>query len=159
MQSRLIALFVLLFAALAVAQDPGTKQALLMSEDRRQLQSKFSTCQAKIYPNPALAPADAQLQMEQINKEILNLSSAVLEFEGDRYRSWASEYGNSGASARNMLQKLEAQLAKLKSMKVPVAGPFKRPDLDASQQTLNAIRGALELDEEMTRMIKQFRRR
>jgi hypothetical protein len=159
MQPRFLALFALLFAALAVAQDADTKKFLLLSEDRRQLQSKFSTCQGKIYPNPALAPADAQLQMEQINKEILNLSAAVLDFEGDRYRSLSSDFGNSGASVRNMLQKLEAQLAKLRSMKVPVAGPFKRPDLDASQQTLNAMRGALELDEELTKMLKQYRRR
>lgn len=170
MKHKFITFFSVLLAALAVAQDSDATQLALMTEERRQLQGKFSTCQGKIYPNPDLAPADAQLQMEQINKEILKLSSSVQDFESGRYRVWANEsfwtvrtksgktvsYWSSGPSAKFLLQKLDAQLAKLKSMKVPVAGPFKRPDLNASQQTLDAIRGALELDSEVTRMVKQY---
>jgi hypothetical protein len=170
MQPRLLALFALLFANIAMAQDSDSTQLALMAEERRQLQGKFSSCQAKIYPNPDLATADAQLQMEQLNKEILKLSTSLQDFEAGRYRVWANEsfwivrtksgksvsYWNSGPSAKFVLQKLDAQLTKLKSMKVPVAGPFKRPDLNATQQTLDAIRGTLELDVEVMRMVKQY---
>jgi hypothetical protein len=170
MLPRLLALFALLFVNIAMAQDTDSSKFALMSEERRLLQGKFSSCQAKIYPNPELAPADAQLQMEQLNKEILNLSSAVQDFETGRYGIWANEafwtvrsksgrtvsYWSSGPSAKFVLQKFDAQLKKLKTMKVPVAGPFKRPDLNASQQTLDAIRTTLELDAEVTRMAKQY---
>jgi hypothetical protein len=165
-----VTLLSLLCSALSVAQDSDSTQLALMVEERRQLQGKFSSCQAKIYPNPDLAPADAQLQMEQLNKEILKLSTSLQDFESGRYRVWANEsfwtvrtksgksvsYWNSGPSAKFLLQKLDAQLTKLKSIKVPVAGPFRRPDLNTSQQTLDAIRATLDLDLEVTRMIKQY---
>lgn len=170
MKINFLALLSILCSALSVAQDSDATQLALMVEERRQLQGKFSSCQAKIYPNPDLAPADAQLQMEQLNKEILKLSTSLQDFETGRYRVWANEsfwtvrtksgktvsYWNSGPSAKFVLQKLDAQLTKLKSIKVPVAGPFKRPDLNTTQQTLDAIRATLELDIEVTRMVKQY---
>jgi hypothetical protein len=170
MKLKIASVAAILAASITFAQDSDSSQNSLMSEERRLLQGKFSSCQAKIYPSPDLAPADAQLQMEQINKEILQLSSTLQKFEDGRYRVWANEsywiirtksgktvsYWNSGPSARFVIQKLDAQLTKLKSMKVPVAGPFKRPDLNSSQQTLDAIRTTLELDAEVTRMIKQY---
>ncbi|MEY3392903.1 MAG: hypothetical protein RLZZ322_1752 [Verrucomicrobiota bacterium] len=170
MKLRLVTSLAIFFSALALGQESDSARLALMSEERRQLQGKFSSCQAKIYPNPDLATADAQLQMEQINKEILKLSSSLQDFEVGRYRVWANEsfwivrttsgktvsYWNSGPSAKFWLQKLDAQLVKLKSMKVPVAGPFKRPDLNTSQQTLDAIRATLELDTELVRMSKQY---
>jgi hypothetical protein len=170
MKINFLALLCFLCSALSVAQDSDATQLALMVEERRQLQGKFSSCQAKIYPNPDLAPADAQLLMEQLNKEILKLSTSLQDFETGRYRVWANEsfwtvrtksgktvsYWNSGPSAKFVLQKLDAQLTKLKSIKVPVAGPFKRPDLNTTQQTLDAIRATLELDIEVTRMVKQY---
>ena len=67
-----------------------------------------------------------------------------------------TSYWSAGPSAKFALQKLSAQLTKLKSLRVPVAGPFKRPDLNTSQQTLDAIRATMELDVEIVRMAKQY---
>ena len=142
----------------------------LIMEDRRVLQGRFAVVQAKIYPNPDLAPADAQLQMEEINKEIDKLAQRTISFEAGRFTVWNSEsywtvklksgrtssYWNAGPSAKFALQKLDAQLTKLKSLHVSVAGPFKRPDLNTSQQTLDAIRAAMDLDVEIARMAKQY---
>ena len=142
----------------------------LIIEDRRQLQGRFAVVQAKIYPNPELAPAEAQLQMEEINKEIDKLAQRTISFEANRFSVWNNEsywtvkmksgkttsYWSAGPSAKFALQKLSAQLTKLKSLRVPVAGPFKRPDLNTSQQTLDAIRATMELDVEIVRMAKQY---
>jgi hypothetical protein len=170
MKSKLTALFFVLMTAILAAQDNDSTQLALFTEERRLLQGKFSTCQAMIYPNPDLAPAEAQLNMEEINKEIRKLSSEVLAFEQARYVVWANasfwtfrtksgrvvSYWDGGPSAKFVLQKLDVQLGKLKFAKIAVAGPFKRPDLNASQQTLDAIRASLELDAEIARMIKQY---
>lgn len=142
----------------------------LITEDRRLLQGRFAVVQAKIYPNPDLAPADAQLQMEEINKEIEKLAQRAISFETNRFSVWNSEkywtvtlksgkttsYWSAGPSAKLALQKLDSQITKLKGLHVPVAGPFKRPDLNTSQQTLDAIRVTMELDVEITRMAKQY---
>lgn len=170
MKLQFASVLLVFLAAISAAQDSDATQQALFAEERRLLQGRFSSCQAKIYPNPDLATAESQLNMEEINKEIQKLSSAVLAFEEGRYYLWANasfwtfrtksgrivSYWDGGPSAKFVLQKLEVQLKKLKSMKLPAAGPFKRPDLNASQQTLDAIRGALELDAEITRMIKQY---
>jgi hypothetical protein len=142
----------------------------LIIEDRRQLQGRFAVVQAKIYPNPDLAPADAQLQMEEINKEISKLAQRAIAWETSRFSVWNNEkywivrlksgketsYWSAGPSAKNSLLKLDAQLTKLKGINIPVAGPFKRPDLNVSQQALDAIRATMELDVEITRMAKQY---
>ena len=142
----------------------------LIMEDRRVLQGRFSVVQAKIYPNPDLAPADAQLQMEEINKEIDKLAQRAISFELSRFSAWNNEsfwivkmksgrttsYWSAGPSAKLALQKLDAQITKLKGLHVSVAGPFKRPDLNTSQQTLDAIRATMDLDVEITRMAKQY---
>ncbi len=142
----------------------------LIIEDRRQLQGRFAVVQAKIYPNPELAPADAQLQMEEINKEIDKLAQRAISFELGRFSVWNNEsywivkiksgkttsYWSAGPSAKFALQKLDAQITKLKGLHVSVAGPFRRPDLNTSQQTLDAIRATMELDVEIARMAKQY---
>ncbi len=145
-------------------------EAGLIMEDRRQLQGRFAVVQAKIYPNPELAPADAQLQMEEINKEIDKLAQRAISFELGRFSVWNNEsywivkiksgkttsYWSAGPSAKFALQKLDAQITKLKGLHVSVAGPFRRPDLNTSQQTLDAIRATMELDVEIARMAKQY---
>ena len=142
----------------------------LIIEDRRQLQGRFAVIQAKIYPNPDLAPADAQLQMEEINKEIDKLAQRAISFVRSRFSVWNNEsywivkvksgkttsYWSAGPSAKFALQKLDAQITKLKGLHVSVAGPFKRPDLNTSQQALDAIRSTMELDVEIARMAKQY---
>ena len=164
---RLASCFFFAFAVLGLRAEvePG-----LMAEDRRLLQGRYSVVQAKIYPNPDLAPADAQLQMEEINKEIDKLAQRAISFEINRFSVWNNEaywtvslksgkktsYWNSGPSSKLALQKMDAQLTKLKGLHVAKAGPFKRPDLNTSQQTLDAIRAIIELDLEITRMAKQY---
>ena len=159
-----------LLALLPVISLRAEVDAGLIIEDRRQLQGRFAVVQAKIYPNPELAPAEAQLQMEEINKEIDKLAQRTISFEANRFSVWNNEsywtvkmksgkttsYWSAGPSAKFALQKLSAQLTKLKSLRVPVAGPFKRPDLNTSQQTLDAIRATMELDVEIVRRAKQY---
>jgi hypothetical protein len=162
--------YILLLSLLGALGLRAEVESGLIIEDRRQLQGRFSVVQAKIYPNPDLATAEAQLQMEEINKEIEKLSQRAISFERNRFSIWNNEsywvvrlksgkstsYWSAGPSAKFALQKLDAQLTKLKSLHVPVAGPFKRPDLNTSQQTLDAIRATMELDVEITRMAKQY---
>ena len=162
--------YILIFSLLGALGLRAEVDSGLIIEDRRQLQGRFAVVQAKIYPNPELAPAEAQLQMEEINKEIDKLAQRTISFEANRFSVWNNEnywvvrlksgkstsYWSAGPSAKFALQKLSAQLTKLKSLRVPVAGPFKRPDLNTSQQTLDAIRATMELDVEITRMAKQY---
>jgi hypothetical protein len=162
--------YILLLSLLGALGLRAEVESGLIIEDRRQLQGRFSVVQAKIYPNPDLATAEAQLQMEEINKEIEKLSQRAISFERNRFSIWNNEsywvvrlksgkstsYWSAGPSAKFALQKLDAQLTKLKSLHVPVAGPFKRPDLNTSQQTLDVIRATMELDVEITRMAKQY---
>ena len=162
--------FILLVSLLGALGLRAEVDSGLIIEDRRQLQGRFAVVQAKIYPNPELASAEAQLQMEEINKEIDKLAQRTILFEDNRFSVWNNEnywvvrlksgkstsYWSAGPSAKFALQKLSAQLTKLKSQHVPVAGPFKRPDLNTSQQTLDAIHATMELDVEITRMAKQY---
>ena len=162
--------YILIFSLLGALGLRAEVDSGLIIEDRRQLQGRFAVVQAKIYPNPELAPAEAQLQMEEINKEFDKLAQRTISFEANRFSVWNNEnywvvrlksgkstsYWSAGPSAKFALQKLSAQLTKLKSLHVPVAGPFKRPDLNTSQQTLDAIRATMELDVEITRMAKQY---
>ena len=166
----LVKIFCLTFAFSLHAQVNNQEKYGLMVEDRRQLQSKFSVCQAKIYAAPDLAPAAAHLEMEQVNKEIDKLAKDLAAFEQSRFALWNNEqywtvylksgkkmsFWSAGPSARFAVEKLKAQLNKMASFQVAIAGPFKRPDLNTSQQALDAIRATLEIDLELQRMVKQY---
>ena len=157
-------------------------------EERKVLQSRFAVAQAKldlkseasIAESRALqggfgvdksgSSAEAQLKMEEINKEIESLAQRVLAYELNRYAVWNSQgfwtvtlksgkttsYWSAGPSAKFVVQKLDDQIGKLKGMKVAIAGPFKKQDLNDSQKMLDAMRAALDLDIELTRMAKQY---
>ena len=114
--------------------------------------------------------AEAQSKMEEVNKDLDQLAQKVLSYETSRLSTWNNEgfwyvvmksgrtysYWNSGPSAKFVVQKLEDQLAKIKTLKLTSTGPFKKPDLNESQKMLDAIRGALDLDIELTRLAKQY---
>lgn len=166
----LIVMLCLTFGFALQAQVSSQEKYGLMVEDRKQLQSKFSVCQAKIYTAPELAPAAAHLEMEQVNKEIDKLAKDLASFEQSRFALWNNEqywtvylksgkkmsFWSAGPSARLAIEKLKAQLAKVASFQIAIAGPFKRTDLNTTQQTLDAIRAALEADMELQRMAKQY---
>jgi hypothetical protein len=139
-------------------------------DERKALQSRFSVAQSKLASNPEVSSAEAQLVMEEVNKEIEKLAQKTLSYELNRYSVWNSEgfwtvtlksgkttsYWSAGPSAKFAVQKLDDQIGKLKKLKVAIAGPFKKSDLNESQKTLDAIRAALDLDIELTRMAKQY---
>ena len=170
MRILIVIVFSLLVRLDLFAQADDQARYGLFTEDRRLLQSKFSACQAKIYNAPELAPAEAQLEMEQINKEIDKLSKDVATFELGRFALWNSEqfwtvnlksgkkmsYWSSGPSARFAVEKLKGQLGKAATLKVAIAGPFKRADLNTSQQLLDTVRNTLAFDLDIQRMAKQY---
>jgi len=161
-------------------------------DERKALQSRFSVAQAKLdlkteaskVESIAISKEDdrrfalrksessseAQIVMEEVNKEIQKLAQKTLSYELNRYSVWNSEafwtvtlksgkttsYWSAGPSAKFAVQKLDDQIGKLKKLKVAIAGPFKKSDLNESQKTLDAIRAALDLDIELTRMAKQY---
>jgi hypothetical protein len=139
-------------------------------DERKALQSRFSVAQSKLASKPEVSSAEAQLVMEEVNKEIEKLAQKTLSYELNRYSVWNSEgfwtvtlksgkttsYWSAGPSAKFAVQKLDDQIGKLKKLKVAIAGPFKKSDLNESQKTLDAIRAALDLDIELTRMAKQY---
>ena len=139
-------------------------------EERKNLQSRFSVAQSKLAQKPEESSADAQSKMEEVNKDLNLLAQKALSYESGRLATWNNEgfwyvvlksgrtysYWNSGPSAKFVVQKLEDQLAKIKTLKVTTTGPFKKPDLNESQKMLDAIRAAFELDIELTRMAKQY---
>jgi hypothetical protein len=140
------------------------------SDERRALQSRFSVAQSKLAPKPEESSAEAQLRMEEVNKEIEKLAQTTLAYELTRYSAWNSEsfwtvtlksgktkyYWNAGPSAVFVVKKLNEQIEKIKRIHIVIAGPFKKPDLNESQKMLDAIRAALDLDIELTRMAKQY---
>ena len=114
--------------------------------------------------------AEPQLKMEEVNKEIQKLADKTLAYEVARLGVWNNQsfwivrlqsgntasYWSSGPSAKQAVEKLNIQLTKIKTTKIVIAGPFKKPDLNESQKMLDAIRNALDLDIELTRMTKQY---
>ena len=139
-------------------------------EERKNLQSRVAVAQYKLAQKTEESSADAQSKMEEVNKDLDKLAQKALSYETSRLATWNNEgfwyvvlksgrtysYWNSGPSAKFVVQKLEDQLAKIKTLKVTTTGPFKKPDLNESQKMLDAIRGALDLDIELTRMAKQY---
>jgi len=157
-------------------------------EERKALQSRFAVAQAKLdlkseaskAESRALqggfgveksgSSAEAQLTMEEVNKEIQKLADKTLAYEVARLGVWNNQsfwivrlqsgntasYWSSGPSAKQAVERLNTQLSKIKTIKIVIAGPFKKPDLNESQKMLDAIRNALDLDIELTRMTKQY---
>ena len=139
-------------------------------EERKNLQGRFAVAQSKLALKPEESSADAQSKMEEVSKELDQLAQKVLSYETSRLATWNNQgfwyvvlksgktysYWNSGPSAKIVVKKLEDQLTKIEALKVTTTGPFKKPDLNESQKMLDAIRGALDLDIELTRMAKQY---
>jgi hypothetical protein len=139
-------------------------------EERKNLQGRFAVAQSKLAQKPEESSAEAQSKMEEVNKDLDKLAQKALSYETSRLATWNNEgfwyvtlksgrtysYWNSGPSAKFVVQKFEDQLAKIKTLKVTTTGPFKKPDLNESQKMLDAIRGALDLDIELTRLAKQY---
>ena len=157
-------------------------------EERKALQSRFAVAQAKLDLKSEASKAEAralqggfgveksgssaeaQLKMEEVNKEIESLAKRVLAYELNRYSVWNSQsfwivtlksgkttsFWSAGPSAKYVVQKLDDQIQKLKELKVAIAGPFKKSDLNDTQKMLDAMRAALDLDIELTRMAKQY---
>jgi len=139
-------------------------------EERKALQSRFAVAQSKLAQKPEESSAEAQSKMEEVNKDIDQLAQKALSYESGRLSTWKNEgfwtvslksgktysYWNSGPSAKFVVQKLEDQIAKIKTLKVTTTGPFKKPDLNESQKMLDAIRAVFELDVQLTQMAKQY---
>ena len=161
-------------------------------DERKALQSRFSVAQAKLdlkteaskVESIAISKEDdrrfalrksessseAQIVMEEVNKEIQKLADKTLAYEVSRLGVWNNQsfwtvrlqsgntasYWSSGPSAKQAVEKLNIQLTKIKTIKIVIAGPFKKLDLNESQKMLDAIRNALDLDIELTRMTKQY---
>ena len=139
-------------------------------DDRKALQGRFSVAQSKLAQKPEESSAEAQSKMEEVNKDIDQLAQKALSYESGRLATWNNQgfwyvvlksgrtysYWNSGPSAKFVVQKLEDQLAKIKTLKVTTTGPFKKPDINESQKMLDAIRAAFELDIQLTQMAKQY---
>ena len=139
-------------------------------DERKTLQSRFSVAQSKLAQKPEESSADAQSKMEEVAKDLDQLAQKTLSYESGRLATWNNQgfwmvtlksgkvtsYWMSGPSAKFVVQKLEDQIAKIKTLKVTTTGPFKKPDLNESQKMLDAIRTALELDVQLTQMAKQY---
>ena len=129
---------------------------------RRELQSKFAACNAKIYPNPEKATAEAQLEFEQFGKELSAFQQTVLSFEAGLYSRWNSRsywgdrYWQSGPGAYFLVQKLKAQMDILAALQVPSIAPFKRPDLNTTQKILDATKNCLDLDRDLELIVKNY---
>ena len=139
-------------------------------EERKALQSRFSVAQSKLAQKPEESSAEAQLKVEDVNKEIDALGQKALAYELNRHSLWNSQafwtvtlksgkttsYWSAGPSAMYTVQKLKDQIDKIKSLHIAIGGPFKKADLNESQKMLDAIRAALDLDIELTRAAKQY---
>jgi hypothetical protein len=120
------------------------------------LQSRFSVLQSKIYPDPLKAPDSAHQDMEKLIKEIVEFQQAYLTFEDTRSSFWnnSSYWGKlwerSGTgSVRFLVDKLIAQITKVRGMQINGVAPFRREDLNATQKMLDGIREGLSIDREI----------
>lgn len=170
MRTFLASLLVLAAASLSAQSLTGQSATGPLSDRRKNLQSAFSVCQARIYAAPEKAPAEAHQEMEKFNAELMKFRDEVIAFETPRYRLWNNEsfwmysgssgkrysYWTSGPGARLVVDKLGAQLDKAGTMSAQLTGPFTRVHLNQSQQLLDALRTVLSLDSDLETMARNY---
>jgi hypothetical protein len=161
MRKVFLAVALLTLASLAHAIAPNDAQFKVLVETRIQFQGRFAQAQQALGLDPTKAPHQAHANLEAFSKELAKLKDDAVALQNARYQYWNNEYywrnyWVNGPSAKFVVAKLRAQIDVAMALQVPTAGPFTKPDLNAMQKSLDAIRGCFEIDKQLQIMETQL---
>ena len=141
--------------AWAGAEPPNAKDFDSWPENRMKLQSKFSVLEAKI-------TKDSTKIVDEDQREALAFFTSLSQFKKDFSVSeekrftywnnealWSSKNWNKGECIKQTVDKLRTSLDEINATKLSSSPPFSKPDINAAQKLLNAVRNAVDLDKEL----------
>jgi hypothetical protein len=139
----------------AAAEPPNPKDFDSWQKNRMELQSKFSVLQAKL-------SKDSGKIVDEDQREALAFFASLSQFQKDFSTSeekrftywnneglWSSKNWNKGECIKQTTDKMRAILDDINATKLSAAPPFSKPDINAAQKLLNAVRSAIDLDKEL----------
>lgn len=139
----------------AAADPPNAKDFDSWQPSRMELQSKFSVLQAKL-------SKDSAKIVDEDQREALAFFASLSQFKKDFSTSeekrfiywnneslWSSKNWNKGECIKQTTDKMRAILDEINATKLSAAPPFSKPDINAAQKLLNAVRNAIDLDKEL----------
>jgi hypothetical protein len=161
MRKVFLTVALLSLASLAHAIAPNDVQFKVLVDTRIQFQGRFAKAQQALGLDPTKAPHQAHANLEAFSKELAKLQEDVVTLQNERYQYWNNEtywrnYWVNGPAAKFVVAKLRAQIDVAMALQVPTAGPFTKPDLNAMQKSLDAIRGCFEVDKQLQIMETQL---
>jgi hypothetical protein len=141
--------------AWAAAEPPNAKDFDSWQNDRMKLQSQFAVLQAKL-------TKDSAKIVDEDQREALAFFASLSQFKKDFSASqekrfkywnnealWSSKNWAKGECIKQTTDKLRTILDDINATKLSAAPPFSKPDLNAAQKLLNAVRNAVDLDKEL----------
>jgi hypothetical protein len=139
----------------AAADPPNAKDFDSWQPSRMELQSKFSVLQAKL-------SKDSAKIVDEDQREALAFFASLSQFKKDFSTSeekrfiywnneslWSSKNWNKGECIKQTTDKMRAILDEINATKLSATPPFSKPDINAAQKLLNAVRNAIDLDKEL----------
>lgn len=141
--------------AWAGAEPPNARDFDSSQKSRMELQSKFSVLQAKL-------SKDSNKIVDDNQREALAFFASLSQFKKDFSASqekrfkywnnealWSSKNWNKGECIKQIVDKMRASLDEINTTKLSAAPPFSKPDINAAQKLLNAVRNVIDLDKEL----------
>jgi hypothetical protein len=139
----------------AAADPPNAKDFDSWQPSRMELQSKFSVLQAKL-------SKDSAKIVDEDQREALAFFASLSQFKKDFSTSeekrfiywnneslWSSKNWNKGECIKQTTDKMRAILDEINATKLSATPPFSKPDINAAQKLLNAVRSVIDLDKEL----------
>lgn len=119
------------------------------------LQSKFSVLEAKITKVSTKIVDEDQREALAFFASLSQFKKDFLASEEKRFTYWNNESlwlpknWAKGECIKQTVDKLRAILDEINAAKLSVSPPFSKPDINAAQKLLNAVRNATDLDKEL----------
>ena len=141
--------------AWAGAEPPNAKDFDSWQKSRMELQSKFSVLQAKLSKDSTKIVDDDQREALAFFASLSQFKKDFSTFEEKRFTYWnneglwSSKNWNKGECIKQTVDKLRASLDEINTAKLSASPPFFKPDINAAQKLLNAVRNATDLDKEL----------
>lgn len=139
----------------AAAEPPNAKDFDSWQKSRMELQSKFSILQAKLSKDSTKIVDDDQREALAFFTSLSQFKKDFLVSEEKRFTYWNNESlwlpknWAKGECIKQTVDKLRAILDEINAAKLSASPPFSKPDINAAQKLLNAVRNATDLDKEL----------
>lgn len=144
----------------AVSDPPNAKDFDSWPKSRMEFQSKFSVLQAKLSKDPTKIVDEDQREALIFFTSLTQFKKDFLVSEEKRFLYWNSESlwstknWNKGECIKQTVDKLRTTLDEINAVQLSASPPFSKPDINAAQKLLNAVRTATDLDRELQQKAK-----